>query len=108
MLADLLNRPTTIVHRVSDEAFDAAYTESTTETVCELQQRVRTEREGVISITDWLLILPAGTPIDTNDQVIVDGKRFEIEGDAWEARNPYTQQPSHVEASLRFIGGEES
>jgi hypothetical protein len=73
------------------------------ETVGELQQRKRDEAQGQLSQTDWLLILPAGTEIDTGDGVLVDGLIFEVTGAPWEARNPRTMVASHIEATLRRV-----
>lgn len=110
MLSQLLNRPCTIVHRTasgdSDAYGNATATETTTDTVCELQQRRRDEpdAQGEFSDTEWLLILPAATTIDTSDVVRVDGDSFEVVGDPWAARNPRTGVQSHVEATLRRAG----
>lgn len=109
MLSDLLTLPITIV-RISltgDEDIygDSIPTESTLEIFGELQQRQRAEPpgEGELSASEWLLVLPAGTDIDTNDAVIADGQRFEVTGAPWPARNPRTGAESHIEATLRRV-----
>lgn len=114
MLSTLLNRPCTIWSRSAsgdlDELGDAIDNETATQTVCELQQRQRTEprSESDLSDTGWLLILPAGTAVDTSDRVEVDGHVFEVIGDPWVARNPQTQTVSHIEATLRRTAGAEN
>jgi hypothetical protein len=109
-LPDLLNQSVTIVRRseVDDDAFDPAPTETLVVTTGELQQTQRTEpvAEGELSVTTWLLVLPAGTTIDTGDGVSVDGSVYEVVGDSWRARNPRTRLESHVEATLKRTGGE--
>jgi hypothetical protein len=72
----------------------------------ELQQRSRDEAEGTISQTNWLLILPAGTPIDGNDAVVVDGDTYEIIGDPWPAWNPRLGRYEHIEVTLRRTSGQ--
>jgi hypothetical protein len=113
-LEDLLNRPCTITRRSESGTIDDYGNdipdEETVETVCELQQRTRlTDGEpagqGELSDTRWLLVLPAGTDIRTGDTVEVDGQVYEMFGDPWPARNPRTQEESHVECNLRRTAG---
>lgn len=106
-LATLLNRACTITHRTFDpdvvnEFGDEIPTETPATTVCELQQRQRSETSdpGQVSKTEWLLILPAGTTIATGDTVTIDGLAYEVSGEPWPARNPRTQAASHVEATV--------
>lgn len=109
-LTDLLNLSVTIVRRSEDdEGFDPSPVETTTQVLGELQQTQRSEpvAEGELSVTTWLLVLPAGTVIGTGDAVIVDGGRYEVVGNPWPVRNPRTQLPSHVEATLRKTGDDE-
>lgn len=109
-LADLLNLPVTIIGRSEDdESFDPSPAETMTQVLGELQQTQRTEPagEGELSVTTWLLVLPAGTVIGTGDAVIAGGARYEVVGDSWHARNPRSQLPSHVEATLRRTGDDE-
>jgi hypothetical protein len=106
MLTDLLNRPCLIVNRAPDggrSRYGAETTsETVTSTVCELQQRQRDEDTvaGDVSRTSWLLVLPAGTEVRQDSQVVVDGDTFEVDGEPWEARNPRTKAVSHVEVSV--------
>lgn len=110
-LAQLLNTPVTITRRTAsgaiDEYGDETSTESTVETVGELQQTARDERDlsGETSETTWLLFLPAGTEIGTADAVTVDGQTYELVGAPWPARNPRTKTVSHVQATVKRIAG---
>lgn len=110
-LAALLTLDATITHRTpagTTDAFgDEETTETTTSTVCELQQRQRTEQTsgGELSDTQWLLILPAGTTIATGDTVTIDGADYEIHGEPWTVRNPRTGVDSHIEATVRRVTG---
>ena len=113
-LSQLLNRDVVIVQRSSsgatDELGDPIAGETLVETVGELQQQQRSEGddEGERSDTRWLLILPAGTDIDTGDKVLVDDQRYEVVGAPWEARNPRTRAESHIEATLQRVAGSEN
>jgi hypothetical protein len=114
-LSMLLNRPCTITRRSAsstqiDASGDAVISTSTVTTVCELQQSPRhadaePANEGELSDTQWLLVLPAGTVIDTGDKVTVDGQAFEMYGAPWPARNPRTGVASHVECTVRRTAG---
>lgn len=112
MLTDLLSRSMTIVARSdtgdTDEYGNPVPTEAATTVLGELQQVRRDEPgdQGELSDTHWLLILPAGTSIDTGDAVICDGEIYEVVGDPWPARNPRTGAQSHIEATLRRTGSE--
>lgn len=81
------------------------FTETTT--TCEIQPassiRRDDERSQHLDLTDsdWLLILPAGTEIDPPDQVKVEGLTYEVSTAPWQARNPWTREPTHVEVGLR-------
>lgn len=107
----LLTLDCTITHRApsgTKDAFgDETTTDSTASTVCELQQRQRTEQTagGELSDTQWLLVVPAGTTIATGDTVTVDGNDYEVHGEPWTVRNPRTAVVSHIEATLRRVTG---
>lgn len=109
----LMNRPVTIVNRTDGDAVDEYGNEipdeAATSTVGELQQQQRTEPgdAGETSDTRWLLMLPAGTVVNTGDAVIVDSEVYEVVGAPWPARNPRTQTVHHVEATLRRTSGDE-
>jgi hypothetical protein len=110
-LSELINRDCSITRRTAsgstDDYGNEVATETTVDTVCELQQRNRSEPDaaGEFSDADWMLILPAGTEITTADTVTVDGQDYEVVGDPWPARNPRTREPSHVEATVRRTAG---
>lgn len=113
-LSTLINRPATILRRTYDEGVTDDYgnaigTDEAIETVCEIQQRARTEPAGAgeLSVTEWLAIFPAGVDLRTGDAVVVDGAVYELIGDPWAARNPRTQAESHIEATLRRTAGDE-
>lgn len=108
-LADLLNLPCTITHRDPSGDLDPygneTTAESTSDTLCELQQRQRSETDDdAITSSRWLLVLPAATVVDAGDSVEVDGQVYEVEGQPWVARNPRTMVVSHIEATLRHTG----
>lgn len=116
MFADLLNRECVITQRSFDGAEDRdgniTATVTTATTVCELQQQHRAETVGTrnqgappdrgeVAVSDWLLIVPAGTDLRHVDSVTVDGETFELIGEPWAARNPRTATESHIEATVR-------
>lgn len=113
MPADLLTLTCTITGRAAqvavDEYGDETFTETVTAAVCELQQRQRSETgaAGEVSASEWLLILPAGTSIDTGDTVTIDSVDYEVTGEPWAARNPRTTAESHIECTLRRTAGTE-
>lgn len=72
---------------------------------CSLQQQQRAEGGDGLSDTRWLLVLPAGTVIDTGDAVKVDGRRYELVGEPWPVTDPRTQTVSHVECTVRRAAG---
>jgi hypothetical protein len=110
-LTDLINLPVTIVRRSQDEseAFDPVPTEFLFETVGYLEQTQRTEpvAEGELSVTTWLLVLPAGTDVRTGDAVIEGGVIYEVIGDPASPWNPRTRLHGQVEATLKKTGGDE-
>lgn len=112
-LSTLLNRPCTLLLRettgtINDDGIEEHDAERY-DTVCELQQQQRREPtdQGELSDTTWLLILPAGTMIDTGDAVEIDGELYELVGAPWRVRNPRTTSESHVECTLRRTAGAE-
>lgn len=109
-LQALLNRTVTITSRAPSSDTDAygntVDAETTTVTVGEVQQQQRDESpDGLVAETTWLLIVPAGTNVDTGDEVIVDDLAFEVQGPPWEVRSPRTGTVHHIEATLRRTGG---
>lgn len=112
-LSTLLNRECILLLRdptgSTDDYGNDVTTTSNVDTVCELQQKRRDEDDdqGETSDTHWLLILPAGTQIDTGDAVQIDGQVYELVGAPWEARNPRTGAASHIECTVRRTAGSE-
>lgn len=111
MIERLLTRPCTI-RRTSPGATTNDYGDTIAEIVevttrCALQQRQRTENEAELSDTGWILFLPAGTQLDTNDVVVIDGDEYEVTGDPWPVMNELTNAEDHVEASLRRTAASE-
>lgn len=104
MLIDhLLTRACTVTRRTDsgeiNDYGDAVATETAVETKCEFQQLRRTEYEGNLSETAWLVVLPAGTEIGAGDMVTVDATNYEVVGDPWEVRHPSTGALTHIEAT---------
>lgn len=104
MLIDhLLTRSCTVTRRTDsgeiNDYGDPVPDETAVETSCELQQLRRTEHEGDLSETAWLLVLPAGTEIGAGDMVAVDGTDYEVVGDPWGVRHPRTGALTHIEAT---------
>lgn len=109
-IAGLLTLDCTITHRTASTADaygDETSTTATVTTVCELQQRQRSETTdpGTIADSTWLLILPAGTTIGPGDSVTISGDAYEVHGEPWQARNPRTAVASHIEATVRKVEG---
>lgn len=110
-LAQLLNQPCTITRRADGDTTNRYGNNvddaETIETVCELQQRQRSEDTdgGELGRSAWLLVLPAGTDVRLGDAVTIDGTVYEVQGEPWQARNPRTGEDSHVEATLERTAG---
>lgn len=110
-LAGLLNQPLTIQRRGStsrDEyGNDVPGTISTVEVDGYVEQTAATEitvdRETYT--TDWLVVLPAGTPIDGSDRIVHGGKLLEVIGSPHEAWNPRRRMVDHIEARCRESDG---
>jgi hypothetical protein len=110
MLADLLTQPVTVLAETRGSTIDAYGTGVPTVvpalTVGYLQQNSRAEKEGFVPVETWLLILPAGTDLNADDQVIVAGEQFTVNGAPWPVANPRTGLVDHLEATLaRAAGG---
>lgn len=110
MLAELINRTCTITTGVEADDFGidpAPAPGAVVTTVCELQQRNRTEPgdSGEVSVSDWVLFLLPDETITTADRIEVDGEVFEVVGEPWVARNPISQADSHIEATVRRTAG---
>lgn len=106
-----MNRPCTLLQRSEGETEDdygnPIPVETAVETVCEIQQQQRFEREDADELAEsrWLLILPIEQSVNTGDAVVVDGETYELVGDPWRVRNPRTGIHSHIEATVRRTSG---
>lgn len=109
-LTGLMNQACTITTRTDSATVDRygnpAPTEAATTTVCYCEQRTRSEvtSEGLVTSEDWLVMLPAGTTVDSADKITVGTLVLEVVGPPWSARNPRTQATSHVELTARKAG----
>lgn len=110
-LTTLLNKPCVITRREydldnTDSYGDATFDETEVETVCELQQRQRSEEgdPGQLSKTSWLLVLPHGTEISSADTVTVGGDDYEVVGEPWAAEQG-SREMWHVEATVVRTSG---
>lgn len=112
-LSLLINRSCTILRRQTNAETTPYGRQRKTDTavaaVCELQQASSTEPDtsGEISATGWRLFFLPDIDIRTGDAVVVDGHTYELTGDPWLARNPFTQTDSHIEASAERVAGTE-
>lgn len=111
-LSALLNEPVDIIGRTEGTTRDvygnlAPVEADPVETVGYLEQTDATEilvdRETYIS--NWLIILPAGTAVDAGDRVEALGKSFEIIGDPREVWNPRLQVVGQIELRARETSG---
>jgi hypothetical protein len=111
MPTNLLNRPCDIVRRgpsgTEDDYGNLLPDESISSTVCEFQQDSRREHgdNNDMAESKWRIFLPVGTDITSGDQVIVDGKAYEVDGEPEAVRNPRTRTMSHVEATVVRTAG---
>lgn len=81
---------------------------STTSYHCRLDQRATREDEinAQTVLTDKIIFLPAGAVISADDDVLIDGVTYKVEGDPLRARAFGSEH--HVEAQLRSIAQEVS
>jgi hypothetical protein len=112
MVEEMINRPCTVIENATAEARDEYNNPikdpTSRDSVCELQQRSRGEvaDESDISSTTWVAFFLPGESLDRVSQIEVDGQIFEFDGDPWAARNPITQEISHIEATLILVEGD--
>lgn len=101
----LLTNPATVHRRVldhRDEAGDEVYVDVDHDTRCHLAQTRRDEGSaGALQSEDHIAFFPTGLPITGWDAVTIDGRRFEVAGPPWVARNARTGADHHIEATLR-------
>jgi hypothetical protein len=71
---------------------------------CELQMQTSFEDHGAaLQSSTYRLILAPLAGVRGWDALELDGVTYELDGDAWLARNPRTGQLSHVEAIVRRV-----
>lgn len=108
-ITTLVNLPCVLIRRSgdSDDFDDTLPDEHYVDTVCEIQQQQRSEPtdEGDLSVTQWLVIFPAGTVADSGDAVLVEDAEYQLIGAPWAVRNPRTGVEHHVEASATQTRG---
>lgn len=102
---DLMNRACTIVTRATSGSLDAhgnaILTETTMDTICELQQSARSENPTqTVARDQWRLFLPAGTDLQAGDQVTVGELVLEVDGEPWPVRDPIGGATHHIEATV--------
>lgn len=66
-------------------------------------QEVTLDRQTYIS--DWLVVLPAGTGLDANDRIVYGGVTYEVIGPPADEWNPRLGVTDHREARLRVVSG---
>lgn len=100
----LLTRTVTI-ERATEPADDYDQTPgvpATSTTMGELQQTETGEAlEGAAQHTTWLLFLPPDAELAGADAVVVDGDRYQLDGDPWIVHNPRLGRADHLEVKLR-------
>jgi hypothetical protein len=109
VIAGLLTLEATLLRRVQDgppDEYGNPTWEATSEPVaCELQQESATEaNDAALQVTTWRAYLhPDAADVRGWDGLQLEGVTYELDGDAWTARNPRTGQISHLEARLRRV-----
>lgn len=107
----LINRPCQIIHRDASSTIDDYGDEipmiSIVETVCEIQQRQRTEPsdQGETSITEWVAFFLPRDSVHTGDAVVVEDETYEVIGEPWRARHPLARTEHHIEATVKRTAG---
>jgi len=110
-IADLLKQTGTVQRRgkVGTDRYnnDVVGTISDYETSAYLEQtaaqEVLVDRETYTS--DWLLVLPTGSPLDAWDRFVYGDLTFEVVGPPHRVWNPRTASEHHVEARLQQVTG---
>ena len=104
-LTRLLHQPCTVRYLTPgppDEHNDPTDVYAEIDTKCVLQQRARSEfGDGQVPSGVWWVWLGPDVPIPgPADQLIVDGKTMEFQGDSWLAHD-LRGSPDHIEATCR-------
>lgn len=115
-ISELMNLPCQLVRRGpsgdEDDYGNELQGETVVSTVCEFQSvRSRGDQEdgshNELAESRWNVFLPADTDVASGDALIVSGVEYEVDGEAWLARNPRTQGVSHVEVTVKRVAGSE-
>lgn len=113
-ITNLINLPCQIVRRtpsgLEDDYGNEIPGETVVSTVCEFQKLPRSSDQEDASRNElaesrWNVFFPAGTDVDSGDALIIGGTEYEVDGDPWDARNPLTDQVSHVELMAKRVAG---
>lgn len=113
MIGPRLLSQTAVIYSRSQTESDSegdVVTTTTERTVRCLLQRVESRAAAEedfgrsLAVGEWVLFLEAGTPIDADDSVLVDGVRYEVEGDPDNVIDPLFGGVHHIEARLRRVG----
>lgn len=66
-------------------------------------REITLDRETYIS--DWLDVLPAGTTVDANDEIVYGGVTYEVIGPPDHVWDPRLGAEDHIECRLRVTSG---
>ena len=107
----MLTQTATVEHRsaTSVDAYgnEVATTVSTTAVSAYVEQTAATEvivdRETYV--TDWLVVLPAGTVIDASDQILYGAHTLKVVGPPARPWSPRTRAEHHVECRCVEVVG---
>lgn len=111
-LAALLNQPLTIQRRGTtnvdpDYGTDVPGTISTVQTEGYVEQveakEVTVDQQTYV--TDWRVVLPAGTLVDGSDRIVHGSKLLEVIGSPHQAWNPRRRVVDHIECHCRETAG---
>jgi hypothetical protein len=110
-LLGLLTQPLTVQHRSATSKDEYGNDVITTTSTVGINgyveqtdaQEVTVDRETYQ--TDWLVVLPAGTPVDGSDRIVHGDRTFEVVGRPHEVWNPRTRSVHHIKARAREVVG---
>lgn len=108
MIDHLLSEPVTIQHRDLSgiDVYGSTTTTTTTSTATvgylERRSAVETVAGRQQTVSQWLLVLPAGTAVDATDRVVARGLTFEVDGPP-DVRTRPGGTAHHVEVELRAV-----
>lgn len=71
----------------------------------QLMSSIENQNDRDTVASDWMLLLPAGTPTGRFDLATIDGQSYEVIGQPERIVNPWTGATSHVEARVRSTQG---